>query len=43
MREYSGLLEGVVDLHVHTAPDILQRSVDDLEFTRFVGEIGYAA
>ncbi|MEM1966224.1 MAG: DUF6282 family protein [Candidatus Caldarchaeum sp.] len=43
LREYSGLLEGVVDLHVHTAPDVLQRSVDDLEFTRFVGEIGYAA
>jgi hypothetical protein len=43
VKEYSGLLEGVVDLHVHTAPDVLQRAVDDLEYLEALNNIGYTA
>mgnify|MGYP000184241097 CR=1 FL=1 len=41
LREYSSLLEGALDLHVHTAPDVFQRAVDDLEFIEVLDEIGY--
>jgi len=43
IKEYAGLLEGVVDLHVHTAPDVLQRAVDDLEYLEALREVGYVA
>jgi len=43
VKEYSGLLEGVVDLHVHTAPDVLQRAVDDIEYLEDLNSIGYIA
>ncbi|MDW8041591.1 MAG: DUF6282 family protein [Nitrososphaerota archaeon] len=43
LDEYASLLEGVVDLHVHTAPDVLQRAVDDLEYVSFLSEVGYVA
>ncbi|MCS7094464.1 MAG: DUF6282 family protein [Thaumarchaeota archaeon] len=43
LREYASLLEGVVDLHVHTAPDVLTRAVDDLEYINSLSEVGYVA
>lgn len=36
------LLRGVFDLHVHTAPDLVPRSVDDLEMTRRAEQAGMA-
>jgi hypothetical protein len=34
------VLGGVLDLHVHTAPDLIPRSVDDLEMTRRARQAG---
>jgi hypothetical protein len=36
------LLEGVFDLHVHSAPDLVPRCVDDLEMARRVRNAGMA-
>jgi hypothetical protein len=36
------LLRGVLDLHVHTAPDLVPRSVSDLEMTRRARQAGMA-
>ena len=37
------LLEGAVDTHVHTAPDLVPRKLDDLEAARQAREVGMAA
>jgi hypothetical protein len=37
------LLEGAVDTHVHSAPDAVPRSVDDLELARSAAAAGMAA
>jgi hypothetical protein len=37
-----GLLKGVLDLHVHTAPDLVPRSVDDLQMARRAQQAGMA-
>lgn len=36
-------LEGVIDLHVHTAPDVRPRYVDDLELARQAAQAGMRA
>jgi hypothetical protein len=36
------LLQGAYDLHIHSAPDILPRKGDDLEFARRAAEAGMA-
>ena len=36
------LLRGVLDLHVHTAPDLVPRCVSDLEMTRRARQAGMA-
>ena len=40
MRE---LIQGAYDLHVHSAPDVMPRKLDDLEMARRVIEIGRAS
>ena len=37
-----GQLKGVLDLHVHTAPDLVPRCVDDLQMARRAQEAGMA-
>jgi Family of unknown function (DUF6282) len=36
------LLRGAYDLHVHIAPDVVPRRIDDLELARRFGELGLA-
>ena len=36
-------LEGVIDLHVHTAPDVRPRYMDDIEFTHAASRAGMSA
>ena len=31
--EQKNILDGVIDLHVHTAPDVIHRTYNDLELT----------
>ena len=31
--EQKNILDGVIDLHVHTAPDVIRRACNDLELT----------
>lgn len=31
--EQKNILDGVIDLHVHTAPDVIRRTCNDLELT----------
>jgi hypothetical protein len=37
------LLRGVVDIHVHTAPDVRERPLDDHELVRQAAEVGLSA
>ena len=37
---YEKLLEGAYDLHVHTGPDISERSLDDFDYTERLKKIG---
>ena len=39
----SGDLTGVVDMHIHSAPDLVQRSGDDLDMARAAAEAGMRA
>ncbi|HIQ30325.1 MAG TPA: hypothetical protein EYH45_07150 [Candidatus Caldiarchaeum subterraneum] len=43
ITEYRRILEDVVDLHVHLAPDVAERSNDDIEFARVAEKVGYKA
>lgn len=44
MTEYDEIdLSGAVDLHVHSAPDVRQRKMDDLDLARQAGERGMRA
>lgn len=45
MQEYGELIRGAYDLHVHSAPDVLPRRMDDLEMAQRIldsGMAGYA-
>jgi hypothetical protein len=39
-EEWKELMRGAVDLHVHTAPDVFPRKLDDLEAARQAQEVG---
>jgi uncharacterized protein DUF6282 len=43
MAEARRLLEGAVDTHVHSAPDLVERKLDDFEVARQARERGMAA
>lgn len=43
MVEARRLLEGAVDTHVHSSPDLVPRKLDDFEVARQAGECGMAA
>ena len=36
------LLDGAIDMHVHTAPDLIQRKFDDVEAARAMGTAGFS-
>ncbi|HEX9016024.1 MAG TPA: DUF6282 family protein, partial [Chloroflexota bacterium] len=38
-----GLLEGAVDLHIHSAPDVYPRILNDVELARSAREMGMRA
>lgn len=40
--EYKELIQGAYDLHVHSAPDVLPRKMDDIEMARRIKESGMA-
>ena len=40
---HNGVLNGVCDLHIHAAPDIKERTVNELELCRTAKETGYKA
>ena len=45
MAEFAGLLKGAYDLHVHSAPDVLPRKMDDMEMAQRIVDnemAGYA-
>jgi hypothetical protein len=45
MSEFANLLKGAYDLHVHSAPDVLPRMMDDIEMAQRIiasGMAGYA-
>ena len=39
---YKELIRGAYDLHVHSAPDVLPRKMDDVEMAQRIGESGMA-
>ena len=43
MIEARRLLEGAIDTHVHSAPDVIERKLDDLQVARQARERGMAA
>jgi hypothetical protein len=40
--DYKKLIEGAYDLHVHSAPDVLPRKMDDIEMAQRIKESGMA-
>ena len=40
--DYKELIKGAYDLHVHSAPDVLQRKMDDIEMAQRIKESGMA-
>jgi len=42
-KEDRRLLENVCEMHVHVAPDLFRRSLNEIEFTRSACEVGYKA
>ena len=40
--DYKELIKGAYDLHVHSAPDVLPRKMDDIEMAQRIKESGMA-
>jgi len=43
MENMYSILRGVVDMHIHTAPDVFERRVNDIEAVRQAKEVGMRA
>lgn len=43
IEAYSKVLDGVIDLQLHLAPDVVKRACDDVEFAQLARQVGYRA